>query len=78
VKNSPQQVDVAAGLNIRDRRRRLKMTQDQLGELVGHSNITIWKYENGRNCMTLSTFVAIAAALSTTPQRLLRPRQSEK
>lgn len=76
---APGDVDAMVGANIREARIRIDMPQAELGRHIGQSNVTVWKYENGRVCIPVAVFVAIAAALDVPPARLLQqPRKRGK
>jgi len=48
---------------LRDERKRQKMTQEQLGSIIGKKREYISALEQGKTDMQLSTFVSIAHAL---------------
>lgn len=58
--------------NIRERRKQLDMSQDQLAQLAGYTDRTsISKIEAGKVDLTQSKIKAIADALRTTPAYLM-------
>jgi transcriptional regulator with XRE-family HTH domain len=65
-KKAPQELDEALGVAIRTRRLELKVTQQELGEMVGVAFQTIQRYENGTNRITFARLAQIAKALNTT------------
>ncbi|HWQ13885.1 MAG TPA: helix-turn-helix transcriptional regulator [Roseiflexaceae bacterium] len=64
-------VDEIVGQRLRELRLRQNITQDELARMLGTSRTTITHYEAGRRPMTVSTIVAIAAALKVPPAALL-------
>lgn len=60
------------GQRIKERRKELCMSADELGEILGKNRATIYRYEKGEiENMPLDILVPIAAALKTTPQYLM-------
>jgi transcriptional regulator with XRE-family HTH domain len=59
----PKSVDLHVGLQIRNRRKELGISQDNLGKEIGVSFQQIQKYENGSNRVGASRLAAIAKAL---------------
>ena len=60
------------GINIKNRRLELKMTQTDLAQKLGYkSKSTINKIENGTNDIPQSKIVKFAEALETTPSALM-------
>ena len=58
--------------NIRNRRKELGMSQEELAKKVGYtSRSTIARIENGEIDLSRSKIVAIAKALKTTPAELM-------
>lgn len=58
--------------NIRARRIALKMTQQELAQLMGYkSTSTIAKIESGENDIPQAKLAAFAVALNTTPAELM-------
>ena len=59
------------GERIKAIRKEKKITQKQLGELIGKKEITIRKYENGQIAPTLEVITKIAEALDTSISKLV-------
>lgn len=60
------------GQRIKDRRKELKMSADELGAKLGKNRATIYRYENGDiENLPLDILEPIAKALQTTPQYLM-------
>lgn len=59
------------GIRISQRRRELKMKQNQLAELTDLSNNHISNIENGHSIPSLETLAKICEALNVTPDYLL-------
>lgn len=60
------------GKRIKERRKMLKMSADELGEILGKDRSTIYRYEKGDiENMPLDILEPIAQALNTTPQYLM-------
>ena len=60
------------GLRIKERRKELKMSADELGKKLGKDRSTIYRYENGDiENLPLDVLEPIAKALDTTPQYLM-------
>jgi transcriptional regulator with XRE-family HTH domain len=60
---APHRLDIAIGLRIRERRRYLGLSQNELSARLGISFQQIQKYERGANRVSFSRLVEIAAAL---------------
>ena len=58
------------GKNIRDARKALKMSQDELAEAIGANRVTISKYENGAYLPSVPALERLAVALRTTANQL--------
>lgn len=58
--------------NIRERRKQLRYSQDQLAEKADVSVDTIKNVESGRRTMNLETYLRISEALEITPFTLVR------
>ena len=63
---TPNPIDVAAGIRIRLRRKTLGISQETLADPLGITFQQIQKYEKGANRVSLSMAVGIAAALQTS------------
>ena len=62
------------GINIKERREELKMTQEELANKSGVSRQTISSLETGKyDNVLVSTLAAIAAALDTTVDKIFYP-----
>lgn len=60
------------GLRIKERRKELKMSADELGRKLGKDRSTIYRYEKGDiENLPLDILEPIANALETTPQYLM-------
>ena len=60
------------GKRIRERRKELKMSVDELARRVGKDRSTIYRYENGEiGNMPLELVATMVEALQMTPQELL-------
>lgn len=67
------------GLRIKERRKELKMSADELGKLLGKDRSTIYRYEKGDiENLPLDILEPIAKALETTPQYLMGWEKIEK
>ena len=64
--------NIALGKRIREQRKKLKMSQDTLSDLVDCAPTYISYIENGKKSMSLETFISIANALEITADELLR------
>ena len=62
----PDPIDVAVGTRIRVQRRHLKISQDELAQVLGLTFQQVQKYERGTNRVSASMLVRIAAKLQTT------------
>ena len=60
------------GMRIRQRRRKLGLSQQELAERVGTPQCQISLYESGRAFPRIDTVEKLAAALETTASELLR------
>jgi transcriptional regulator with XRE-family HTH domain len=61
--DGPHRLDVAIGQRIRERRRALGRSQQDLAEALGVSFQQVQKYERGANRVSFSRLVEIAGAL---------------
>lgn len=62
----PDPIDVAVGTRIRVQRRHMKISQDELAQVLGLTFQQVQKYERGSNRVSASMLVRIAARLHTT------------
>lgn len=62
----------AVAANVRERRLRLGLSQEQLAEISGFHRTYIGSVERGERNITLSTLEALAVVLQTTPEELLQ------
>jgi transcriptional regulator with XRE-family HTH domain len=62
----PDPIDVAVGTRIRVQRRHLKISQDDLAQVLGLTFQQVQKYERGTNRVSASMLVRIAAKLQTS------------
>lgn len=74
---APDARETIVGARIKAARLASDMTQHQLGAQVGLSNVTIWKYENARTCITVGMFFKLADALGV-PWNELVPIKGRK
>lgn len=74
----PNPVDVTIGINLRRIRKELKMSQYELGDILGVSFQQIQKYEQGINRLTISRALdlcrIIHMSISDLVVQLLQPR----
>ena len=67
------------GQRIKERRKELRMSADELGARLGKDRSTIYRYENGDiEKLPLEILKPIAVALLTTPQDLMGWEEDEK
>jgi transcriptional regulator with XRE-family HTH domain len=67
------------GKRIKERRKEIGMSAEQLGQRVGKDRATIYRYEKGEiENLPLDVLEPIAEALRTTPQYLLGWEKVEK
>lgn len=67
------------GQRIKERRKELKMSADELGRRLEKNRATIYRYENGDiENLPLDILEPIAEALLTTPQYLMGWDEKEK
>ena len=62
----------ALGERIRRQRQHLKLTQEQLAELIGVSHSYVGHIERGSRVASLETLVALCNVLQVSPQTLLQ------
>lgn len=62
------------GINIKERREELKLTQEELAKIAGVSRQTISALENDKyDNVLVGTLAAIATALDTTVDKIFYP-----
>lgn len=67
------------GQRIKERRKELRMSADELGKRLGKDRSTIYRYEKGDiENLPLDILEPIAAALQTTPQFLMGWEEVQK
>lgn len=59
------------GDNLRNRRKELGLTQEEIGRKIGCGKSTINRYENGEINVPYDRILAAAKALETTPAHLM-------
>lgn len=64
--------------NVRMYRERAKMSQKQLAELIGVSQQTIDRYEDGSRLPNIRDGVKLAAVLHTTSEELVKASKTER
>ncbi|MBL4784474.1 MAG: helix-turn-helix transcriptional regulator [Cohaesibacteraceae bacterium] len=64
----PDQIDLAVGMRIRERRNHQGLSQTALADIVSVSFQQIQKYESGANRVSASRLVHIADALEVAPE----------
>lgn len=63
---------MSIGHRIKERRKALKISADELGKRLGKNRATVYRYENGDiENLPIDILEPIAAALGTTPQYLM-------
>ena len=62
---------MVVGNRIKEERIRRKMSQQQLGDLLGVTKVSVCGYENGTRTPTMETFLRLIEVLETTPDYLL-------
>ena len=70
-KGTPTNIDIAVGARVRLLRREQHISQTGLARAIGMTFQQVQKYEQGRNRISASVLVRIAAALQTTGGHLL-------
>jgi len=58
------------GINIRNARKALHLSQEELGEMIGANRVTISRYETCEYNPSLPALKRLAEALQTTPAEL--------
>jgi DNA-binding XRE family transcriptional regulator len=59
---------------LAERRAELRLTQKQLADKLGTTEMTISRWERGDIQMNMKTFAKVAYALGTKPEDLFRPQ----
>lgn len=62
---------MVVGARIRDARIKMGLTQEQLGDLIGISKVSVCGYEQGTRTPTLATFLELLKVLELEPDYLL-------
>ena len=63
---------ISVGLRIKERRKQLKMSAEELGNRLGKDRSTIYRYEKGEiENLPIELLNPIANALNTTPEYLM-------
>lgn len=65
-------------MNIKPRRKAVRMTQQKLAKKIGVSLITIGRYERGERVPSIETAAKIAKALGCTIDELVKETLSTK
>lgn len=67
------------GQRIKQRRKELRLSADELGEALGKDRSTIYRYEKGDiEKLPLDILEPIAKALKTTPQQLMGWQETQR
>lgn len=74
---SPTQDDIEVGRLLRVARKRAKLSQSELGDMVGITYQQIQKYENGTDRIAVSRLLQMARGLGTDPVSLLPLEEGE-
>lgn len=70
--NHRSQLQATIAANVKKRRLRLGLSQEELAEVCGYHRTYIGSVERGERNITISTLEAIAAALEIIPADLLQ------
>lgn len=63
---------ISVGLRIKERRKQLKMSAEELGRRLGKDRSTIYRYEKGEiENLPIELLTPIAEALNVTPEYLM-------
>lgn len=74
---NPSQAATILGRRIRERRKHLNLTQDQLANEVGIDAANLRAYESGRRLPNLYTVVRISGALDVQPGDLINEIEAQ-
>jgi len=74
----PNEIDQSIGQRLKSFRLAAKMSQEQLGKVLGVTFQQIQKYENGKNRISGSRLIRAAETLKVTPAELLGANGSGK
>jgi transcriptional regulator with XRE-family HTH domain len=77
LKGSSDQIDVEIGARIRTIRRRLGLSQTELGQALGVTFQQVQKYERGANRVAGSTLVRLCRKLNVAPADVLPVNPAE-
>lgn len=70
---------MTVGQRIKQRRKELKMSADELGKMLGKDRSTVFRYENGDiEKLPIDILEPIAKALKTTPEYLMGWEEVQK
>ncbi|MGH6616578.1 helix-turn-helix domain-containing protein [Sphingomonas sp.] len=67
-------LQIIVASNLKDKRLRLGLSQEQLAAICGYHRTYIGSVERGERNITLSTLEALATALNIDPRELLQPK----
>jgi transcriptional regulator with XRE-family HTH domain len=65
-------VSATVGRNVRTAREKRRLTQGELGDLIGGTQSMVMNIETARTQLRVEQLVAIAAALNVKPAALLK------
>ena len=71
-KNEFNQLQSTVAANVRNRRLRLGLSQEELADVCGYHRTYIGSVERGERNITLRTLDALATALDVSPETLLQ------
>ena len=66
------------GKRIKDMRLEKGMSQQELGDMIGVTKVSICGYENGTRTPSLETFCILADIFETTPDNIFYKEYKEK
>lgn len=73
-RSGPAKLQMIVAANVKDRRLRFGLSQEELAEVCGYHRTYIGSVERGERNITLSTLEALSAALQVQPEELLHGR----